>query len=291
MEAFSENRHSTIIEKLKIERRVVPSLNVAWHFHKHFELVYITKSNGIRFVGDNVSPFYPGDLVLVGSFLPHLWRSDSSYYSSDDKDSFKAVKTIVTKFTNDFLGANFFALSEFQKINKLLEDSKYGLFFSKNVTEKLHDLLVKLPDLQKTQQHVKLLEVLYHLSVVDSDDKVMLSSSDMRQSIEEGSERIDTILRYISDNYSSKIGLNDIANIACMTTNSFCRFFKKTTNKSFTQFLNEVRIRSASRILIQKNLPISEICYSVGFNSITNFNKQFKQIMGVTPKKFRKDNL
>ena len=94
-------------------------------------------------------------------------------------------------------------------------------------------------------------------------------------------------VKFISDNYASSITLDDISNVACMTTNSFCRFFKKMTNKSFTQFLNEIRIRNASRILVQENLPVSEICYIVGFNSITNFNKQFKQIMGATPKKFR----
>ena len=124
--------------------------------------------------------------------------------------------------------------------------------------------------------------------MVDKKDKTVLSSSDMRQTTtNESSERIDTVLKFISDNYASSISLDDISNVACMTTNSFCRFFKKMTNKSFTQFLNEIRIRNASRILVQENLPVSEVCYVVGFNSITNFNKQFKQIMGATPKKFR----
>ena len=116
----------------------------------------------------------------------------------------------------------------------------------------------------------------------------MLSSSDMRQYTSENSDKLDLVLKFISDNYSSHITLNDIADVACMTTNSFCRFFKKMTNKSFTQFLNEVRIRHASRLLVQNNIPISEACYLVGYNSVTNFHKQFKQIMNCTPKGYRK---
>jgi len=94
-------------------------------------------------------------------------------------------------------------------------------------------------------------------------------------------------LKYISDNYANNIDLNTISDVACMTTNSFCRFFKRTTNKSFTQFLNEVRIKNASRMLIQEKYNVSEVCYVVGYNSITNFNKQFKQIMGTSPKNYR----
>ncbi|MGJ8743989.1 AraC family transcriptional regulator [Polaribacter sp.] len=273
--------------KVKIEERVIPSLNVAWHFHIEFEIVYITKSHGIRFVGDNVSPFFPGDLVLVGSLLPHLWRSDPSYYDPENPDKTNCVKTIVTKFTEDFLGQDFFKIHEFQKINKLLEEAKFGIYFSKEVSKRLHNHIIELPKLPRTEQYIKLLDLLYQLSLVDVEDRVVLSSSDMRQSTKESSERIDNVLRYISDNYASKIDLREISEVACLTTNSFCRFFKKTTNKSFTQFLNEIRIRNASRILIQQNSPISEVCYNVGFNSITNFNKQFKQIMGVTPKMFR----
>lgn len=231
--------------------------------------------------------FFPGDLVLVGAYLPHLWRSNPSYYNSDNPENLKAVKTIVIKFTRYFLGEFFLKINEFQNIDKLLQDSKYGLFFGEKVSEKLHERIVKLPELSVTKQHILLLDLHDELSLVKMSNRTVLSSSDMRQSKTESSERIDTVLRYISDNYASKINLNDISNVACLTTNSFCRFFKKTTNKSFTQFLNEVRIRNSSRILIQKNISIADVCYGVGFNSITNFNKQFKQIMGCTPKKFR----
>lgn len=282
MKLILKNSDTTAYKKVNVSKREIPCLDVAWHYHPEFELIYITKSNGLRFVGDSVSPFYPGDLVLVGSFLPHLWRNDISYY---DEDSTQEVETIITKFDIDFLGNDIFKISAFNDVKKLLDRSKFGISFGESTRVKLHEQLMNLPNLSPVEQHVELLSVLQKLS---NETKIeVLSSSDMRQSTTESSERIDTVLRYISDNYATNIGLDDIADVACMTTNSFCRFFKKTTNKSFTQFLNEVRVRNASRLLVQNDASVSSVCYSVGYNSITNFNKQFKKIMGVTPKTFR----
>ena len=284
MKLILKKSDAPVSKKLDIYTRDVPCLDAAWHYHKEFELLYISQSNGIRFVGDSVAPFFAGDLVLVGSYLPHLWRNDPYYYSDE---SIQQVKTIVTKFTDDFLGKDIFQMRDFYNIRKLIEDCKLGLSFGKEISKPLHNDIMSLPKLSSTEKHIMLLSILNRLSLVDKADRKVLSSSDMRQTTTESSERIDTVLKFISDNYASSISLDDISNVACMTTNSFCRFFKKMTNKSFTQFLNEIRIRNASRILVQENLPVSEICYIVGFNSITNFNKQFKQIMGSTPKKFR----
>ncbi len=282
MKLVLKNSDTSAYKKLSISKRIVPCLDVAWHYHPEFELIYITKSNGLRFVGDSVSPFQSGDLVLVGSYLPHLWRNDPSYYKEESTED---VETIITKFTLDFLGTEIFKLPDFVEIKNMLDKSKFGICFGEETTAALHDKIVKLPYLTPVEQYIELLSILQKLSL--TEDISILSSSDMRQSTTESSERIDTVLRYISDNYSSNIMLDDIAEVACMTSNSFCRFFKKTTNKSFTQFLNEVRIKNASRLLIQSDISVSSVCYAVGYNSITNFNKQFKQIMGVTPKSFR----
>ncbi|MBJ7881536.1 AraC family transcriptional regulator [Gelidibacter salicanalis] len=282
MKLVLKNADTNAYKKLSVSRRILPCLDVAWHYHPEFELIYITKSNGLRFVGDSVSAFQPGDLVLVGSYLPHLWRNDPSYYK---EDSTEEVETIITKFTIDFLGNEIFKLPDFIEIKKLLDKSKFGICFGVETSLALHNEIVNLPNLSSVEQYIKILTILQKLSL--TDDISILSSSDMRQSTTESSERIDTVLRYISDNYAANIGLDDIADVACMTTNSFCRFFKKTTNKSFTQFLNEVRIKNASRLLVQDDISVSSVCYAVGYNSITNFNKQFKQIMGVTPKSFR----
>ncbi|WP_299838822.1 AraC family transcriptional regulator [uncultured Tenacibaculum sp.] len=270
-------------KKLSVSKNTTPCLDSSWHYHSQYELIYISVSHGIRFVGDSVSRFQPGDLVLVGPYLPHLWLNEPADYK--DQPDNKKVNTIVVKFTEDFIGTDTFKNPEFLKINKILKESKYGISFGQHVSDKLHNELMGLNKLSYTEQAIKLLNILNQLSLTSS--KEVLSSTDMRQYTSINSTRIDTVLKYISDNYSKNISLEDISQVACMTTNSFCRFFKKVTNKSFTQFLNEVRIRNASRYLAQNNLSVSEVSYLVGYNSITNFNKQFKQIMGSTPKSYR----
>lgn len=282
MKLILKNTDSFVNERLNITKKEIPCLDSSWHYHAQYELLYISMSNGIRFVGDNVSQFFPGELVLVGPYLPHLWRNDPSYYTEDDVNK---VKTIVIKFTKDFIGEGTFNNPEFSDINNLLEQSKFGISFGAEMSKNLNDELIGIIDLSPAAQSIKLLDILYRLSL--SDDKSVLSATDMRQYTTDNSQRIDTVLKYISDNYANYIGLDDVADVACMTTNSFCRFFKKMTNKSFTEFLNEVRIRNAARLLVQEDLPISEVCDMVGYKSVTNFNRQFKQIMDSTPKNYR----
>lgn len=282
MKLILKNSDSAANERLNITKKEMPCLDSSWHYHAQFELLYISQSTGIRFVGDSVSHFFPGDLVLVGPYLPHLWRNDASYYSADDTNK---VRTIVVKFTKDFIGEGTFSNPEFSDIDNMLEQSNFGVCFGRKTSEKLHSDLIGIIDLTPAEQSIKLLDVLCRLSV--SDDKTVLSSSDMRQYTTDNSDRLDAVIKFISNNYTGEINLDDVADIACMTTNSFCRFFKKMTNKSFVQFLNEVRIRNASRLLAQEDMPISEICDIVGYKTITNFNRQFKQIMHTTPNGFR----
>ena len=271
-------------ERIHIKCKEKACLDSSWHYHPQFELLYISKSNGIRFVGDSVAHFDAGDLVLVGSNLPHLWRNDPSYYK---EKSTRNVKTVVIKFLKDFIGEGTFGLSEFSTINQMLEEAKFGLYFKKSISKKFHKEIMEIVELSPTEQSIKLLGLLHKLSLVKNRE--VLSSTDMRQYASEPSKRLDAVLKFISDNYASNIYLQDVADIACMTTNSFCRFFKKMTNKSFTQFLNEVRIRNASRLLLNDENSVSQVCYMVGYNSITNFYRQFKNIMGCTPNLYRQN--
>lgn len=264
-----------------------PCYETSWHYHPQYELLYISKSKGIRFVGDNVSHFSPGDLVLVGSNLPHLWRNNAPCNQNEGNEKYE-VKTVVMKFLKNFIGEDTFENPEFFAIKKMLELSKFGLSFGKKTSKKLHKDLIEIIHLSPVEQSIQLLKLLHYLSL--TDDKEVLSSTDMRQYSQEPTDRLDAVIKYISDHYVKEIHLQEVADIACMTTNSFCRFFKKKTNKSFTQFLNEVRIRNASRLLLQDDISASEVCYKVGYQSITNFYKQFKQITGSTPKAYRQAN-
>lgn len=282
MKLVRKKESGVVLNPLNITLKERPCLDSAWHYHPEYELLYITKSTGIRFVGDSVSQFQPGDLVLVGPYLPHLWRNDPDYYQTNYGAK---VQTIVIKFYQDFLGPDFFSNPIFRQIKELLDASKYGVYFGQHIGKTLHHKLLNLVDHAPAFQAIKLLEILQLLAMVE--DYQLLSSTDMRQRTSEDSGRLDAVLKYISDNYDQEINLADVSGIACMTTNSFCRFFKRHTNKSFTQFLNEVRIRNASRLLVQREASVSEISYSVGYKSITNFYRQFKLIMGSTPSEYR----
>ncbi len=265
-----------------IQKKDIPCLDSSWHYHPQYELIYISVSSGIRFVGDSVSHFEPGEFVLVGPYLPHLWRNDASYYENDDKE----VSTIVIKFTKDFIGNDLFNRIEFLKINEMLEKAKYGLSFPHEVSDRLSTLLINFIDLSPAKQIISLLDILNELSQVKS---TVLSSSDMRQYTQKNALRIDKVLKYISTNYASEITLDQISDVASMRTTSFCRFFKQITNLSFVQYLAEVRIQNAKRLLAQEHYSINEVCDYVGFQTISNFNKQFKRITGITPSQFRED--
>lgn len=281
-----KNTENYINERLHIYKKDVPCQDSSWHYHPQFELIYLSQSSGIRFVGDSVSQFFPGDLVLVGSYLPHLWRNNSSYFSGQSTEE---VNTIVMKFMKNFIGKETFENTEFLSIHNMFEDSKFGISFGEDIRSELHDDLMQITELSSPEQSILLLKILYKLSV--TNDKILLSSTDMRQYSTGKSDRLDLVIKYISDNYPSELNLKEIADVAHMTTNSFCRFFKKKTNKSFTQFLNEVRIRNAARLLVQENIPVSEVCFKVGYQSMTNFYRQFKQITGTTPRSHRQKSL
>lgn len=276
----SENRLDN--SKVAITKRETPCFDNLSHYHAQYELIYVSRSYGMRFVGDSVSNFIPGELVLVGPYLPHLWRNDPAYYTGNSTDE---VSTIIIKFDKDFIGEGTFDRPEFADIKKLLDLSKLGVCYSPEQTLGFHEEIMSLTDLSPADQSIRLLGLLHRLSSVK--EREVLSTSDVRQQVGGDSNKIDKVLKYISENYHHDIDLQEIADVACMTTNSFCRFFKKRTSKSFRQFLNEVRIKNASRLLVQERFSISDVCYEVGFNSITNFNKQFKQIVGKTPKEYR----
>lgn len=288
MQLFLKNSKEIVNQRLNVLKNVVPCIDSSWHYHSQYELLYVTKSSGIRFVGESVASFHPGDLVLVGAYVPHLWRNDISFYKNRNHTEEK-VETTVIKFKKEFMSSETFDRPEFIEVKELLEESTYGISFGSQVAEELHNSLMEIVKMPKAKQAIKLMDIL--LKLATTQDKQILSETDMRQITTKKADKLDVVLKYISDNYTSNISLKDVADLACMTPNSFCRFFKKMTNKSFTQFLNEVRVRKALRYLVHREKSISEICYLVGYNSINNFNKQFKLAMGSTPNEYRYYNL
>lgn len=257
-----------------------PHMGGDWHFHKEFELIYFLKGQGMRIVGDHISNFQKGELVLVGQWLPHLWRND-------ENDSEGTVTDfVVIKFTRMFGGVDLFAMPELLHIKALLKEANQGILFSKKTRKLVHDELLRLTTAEASEKLILLLSILRTL--VRSTNYQTLSGPNFAIPKQvAGENRLQKVINHISTNFSQNISLEDISRIAAMTPPAFCRFFKTRTNKTFSLFLNEVRISKACQLLINGEAPIKQICYDVGFSSLTNFNRTFKSFKGISPSSYR----
>ena len=268
-----------------VRQDTIPCIEHNWHFHPELELIYFLKSTGTRYVGNSIGSFGPGELYLIGSNVPHLFKNEKEYY--EEAADGKAVDLIVVKFETTFLGGDFFDLVEAQKIAALFQKANRGLQFSRATTYLTHNHMVGLVGSHGMSRVVELLKILDILSV--SENYTALCNEDVISTFKKDEkERMAEIINYLTEHFDQKIRLEKIAEIAHMTPNSFCRYFKKQTKKSFSQYLNEIRIQHACKLLIEGHHQISDICFQSGFNTFTNFNRQFKLLMKVTPSEFMK---
>lgn len=256
----------------------------SWHFHPQYEIMLVLEGTGIRFVGDSVERFQPGDLIFYGANIPHLYRSDEEYYN---KKSDLVSQAVVIYFEENFLGENFWNLSDITSIKKLFSLSKKGIKYTGEAKEKLKAKVLSLDD-QKDgiQKIIDLLSVLK--AMADTAEYELLSSSAFTKGIEKDDcERMNKVYQFIMDKFAENPSLDQTSEIANMSTTAFCRYFKSHTNKTYTQFLNEIKVGNACKLLIENRLSISQICFETGFNNFTHFNSQFKKISGVTPSQYQ----
>lgn len=270
------------MNSIHVKRTLQPYLAKNWHFHPEYEILYIIEGKGVRVVGDQISNFTKGELVLIGKWLPHLWRHN------DDTESKSNAVYYNIKFLDSFHGVNIFSIPEIVNIKQLLKRSSQGILFDASVIHKVHDLIISLLDDKPAFRLIHLIEILHILS---EESKVQyLSSNEFILPTKITRElRLQKVINYIFENHQSYISLEDISTVASMTPNSFCRYFKNCTNKTFFHFLNEFRISKACQLLTDDDKLIKEICYEVGFNSTTNFNRTFRRFKKVTPLEYRKN--
>ncbi|WP_405400971.1 AraC family transcriptional regulator [Maribacter sp. Asnod2-G09] len=261
----------------------IPCIEQDWHFHPEIELIYFLKSTGTRYVGNSIGNFEEGELYMIGSNVPHLFRNHREYYDGLDENN--SADLIVVKFERDFLGEAFKELPEAKRLQILFDNANRGLKFSKAATYLVHTHMMGLVRGQGLSRIVGLLKILDILSV--SENFNFLCSNGFDNSYKKSEkERMARIISYLNENFENKIELETVASIAHMAPNAFCRYFKKRTQKSFVQFLNEIRIGHACKLLIEGKLQITTICYQSGFNTVTNFNRQFKALMNMTPTEY-----
>lgn len=250
-----------------------------WHYHPEIELVYVKGGSGKRHIGSHLSYFHEGELVLIGSNLPH--QGFTNRLSGNETET-------VVQMVPDFLGQYFFSIPEMSAIKAMLDKSKRGLSFHHSVLERVGGKIEGLVNLNPFEKIVKLLEILQELS--ETSDYTVLNAEGFSIEIEkQDNDRINRVLNHVRENFQSSIGLPEMADLISMTVPSFCRYFKKLTGKTFTRFVNEYRLVHAAKLLSEEQMSITEVCFESGFSNYSHFTKQFKEFSGKSPSKYRSE--
>ncbi len=259
-----------------------------WHYHPELELVVIIKGSGTRMVGDNMENFQDGDVVLLGSNLPHHWRHEDKYIQHPEETGARAL---VLHFIENFWGKEFLELPEMREIRNLFETSKQGLNIRGKAKKTVTALMEAMKEASPGNQLIHLLTLLQTMAT--SREFTLISSKGFAflPPAHGDTDKINAVYEFTFKNYQRKIHIQELAGLTNLSRQSFCRYFKKKTRKTYFQFLTEVRIGQACRILIENVKSVSEICYACGYNNPSNFNQQFKMITKKTPVQYKKDYL
>ncbi|WP_342645587.1 AraC family transcriptional regulator [Mucilaginibacter sp. CSA2-8R] len=255
-----------------------------WHYHPEYELVLVNKSTGRRMVGDHIGYFDEGDLVFMGSRLPHVWVNDAKYIQSDDENPADAI---VIQFVEDFLGERFLNIPELEGFRKFLHVSERGIVIEGKARNKIIPIMKSMIGMNGIQRLSALMSIFEILSNIN--DYNLLASPKFVQNFQyESPGRFKKITEYILQNFNKDITLPEAASIANMGLTAFCNFFKNQFRMTFVEYLNTVRIGHACKLIAEDKHNIVEVAYECGFNNLANFNRQFKKLKNITPSDYRK---
>lgn len=250
-----------------------------WHYHPEIELVYINGGSGKRQVGSHVSYYNDGDLILIGSYLPHCGFTDEATGN---------MKETVIQMKPDFLGSAFFDLSEMTNIKNLFSQAKQGISFTGETKKTLGKRIEALSEQTQLERLLSMLSILNELELSKESTILNAEGHSMEMQMQDN-DRMNVVYNYVKDHFQENIALEKIAQLVAMTVPSFCRYFKKITNKTFTKFVNDYRLVHASKLLAEKQISISEICFESGFNNFGHFNKSFKDFTGKSASQYRQE--
>lgn len=270
-----------------VREDIYPFLYNHWHYHPETELTLIRKGNGMRLVGDSMEQFEDGDLVLLGSNLPHLWRSHAAYFQGAQG---LHVEAIAIHFKDDFWGSSFLQMPELKAIKNLLEQAARGI----KITGKTKQLVTTKMEAMLNARDVQRIEYLLYMldTIAATKEYCLLSGPGFATAYDlTNTDRINLIYNYTFNNFQHSISIKDVASVANLSPHSFCRYFKTRTMKTYWQFLLEVRIGYACKLLIENKMSIAHICYECGFNNPSNFNRHFKTKLKKTPLQYIKAHI
>lgn len=246
------------------------------HQHEEIQISYIKQGSGSLIVGDSVNEYNPNDILIIGANIPHVFRSDL------DAFPFSIMYTLF--FTTKSFGKEFFNLTDLNTIKKFFEESDYGMRIK---ADEIHiGLFENLKYQNKIERIATLLLLLNRL--IRANRQRLSSFVYQKKYTEDEGKRMNEVFQFAMNNFQNNISLEDVADVAFMSKNAFCRYFKKRTNKTFFQFLIEIRIEHACKLLYKdQDLSVSAISELCGFQNIANFNRKFKELKGITPTQYR----
>jgi len=254
-----------------------PNFEVPWHQHVEYELILFKEGAGLSFIGNYVGEFETGDIFFLGSNVPHTFQKSNADL---------ITSAVVVHFKENFWGEEILNLPESKSIRRLLQRSMNGLKISGKTKEMLQPLVQSLEIEKGFWRITKLCECLSILS--ETKDYITVSTQEIKALNPRDKDRIDSVFQYTMDNFKEPIKLSLIAKKAGMSIPAFCSYFKKRTKKTYIDFVNEVRVGYACKLLLTTQTSVLQICFECGFNTVANFNRQFLKIKKATPSQYRK---
>jgi len=252
-----------------------------WHYHSEYEILYIKESEGVRFVADSVEHFVPGDIIFLGTSVPHFLKSDDKYEENKDE---KLVRGIIIQFERDFMEHSIKNYNHLSSIRSLIEESRRGIYFP--YSTKLVELIEKIPLMQGVDQLTTLLILLDKMAKTNCR-RFLGSNYYYDTNLFSTDIRIEKVISYINHNYRNTITLEKLSSLASMNDSSFCRYFKEKTGKTILEYIQNLRVGYACKLLTFDKMNINQISIESGFNTISNFNRTFKKIIKKTPKEYQ----
>lgn len=273
------------LRSFSVRRDIVSYFFNKYHYHPEIELLLIEKGTGTQFVGDSIQHFEDGDLLFIGSNCPHYLRSDDIYFQG--QEDLKA-SALVIHFSPELFGEPFMNLHENRFVANLMEESKKGIQIHGQTKQQIIGRMKMILEQENDNQVLQLFQILNILSI--SQEKEFLSSGLLETTTnEKETSRLNLIYNYSVKNFRRKITIDEIAEVVNLSPLSFCRYFKSKTRKNYANFLNEIRVEYACKLIKENQLLVTQICYESGFNNFTNFNKAFKKVTQKTPFQFAKE--
>jgi AraC-like DNA-binding protein len=261
----------------------VPYFYDVLHFHPEFQLTTIVKGSGTVIIGDAIGRFSPGDVFLIGPNIPHVFRCDQEYYEEDSELESMGVSIY---FFEDSMGENFFQLPECEGIKELLTLGGRGIKLNGYDNKSISMKIVSIVGMEGMPRLLTFLNLLGEMQSKKVTKEVLSSMGYTGIVKVDHKDRMSEVVKYLMENFSSEIKLETVANIACMSPTAFCRYFKRKTRKTISTFIMEIRIGYACKLLLEEKHAISDIAFRCGFNNLSNFNRQFKRKMSVSPSSY-----